>query len=145
MSDPPKGPKRKPGAEKDPQEIVLVSANVLSLEAHATARGGQNPMSHEAPTGRLRMLIRMAKDAKVHVVGIQEGRWPASAKFAVDGFTVIAAARDSQNGAGCQVWISNELPLSIAGQAQSRIPAEAIQPVLVESRMVAVEVASPTA
>eukprot|EP00969_Alexandrium_andersonii_P258645 11435782-Alexandrium_andersonii.AAC.1 len=76
----------------------------------------------------------MAKEAKLHVMEIQE-----------DGYTVIAAARDATNGAGCQVWIANELPLSATGKASSRIPPEAIQPVLVEPRMVAVEVASPAA
>eukprot|EP00969_Alexandrium_andersonii_P349239 15430594-Alexandrium_andersonii.AAC.1 len=62
----------------------------------------------------------------------------------VDGYAVVAASRDPKHGAGCQVWIANDIPMDVGGAKSTCIPPEAIQPVLIEPRMVAVEVASPT-
>eukprot|EP00969_Alexandrium_andersonii_P189179 8358614-Alexandrium_andersonii.AAC.1 len=85
----------------------------------------------------MRLLLRSAKQAGLHIVGIQEGRWPNPARFQADGFTVVAAQRDSSQGAGCQLWVSNELPLGAPTLRASAIPTEAIHPIHVSPRLLA--------
>eukprot|EP00969_Alexandrium_andersonii_P082846 3653225-Alexandrium_andersonii.AAC.1 len=68
-----------------------------------------------------------AEQARLHLVGIQEGRWPKEAQFSTAAHIVIAGPRDAHNGAGCQLWISTCQPC-VMGDRNRLLRPEHVQP-----------------
>eukprot|EP00969_Alexandrium_andersonii_P224824 9928973-Alexandrium_andersonii.AAC.1 len=62
------------------------------------------------PTGRMELLMQAANADSIHVLGMQEGRWPKEAQFNTSTHCVIASQRGQANEAGCQIWVGMTLP-----------------------------------
>eukprot|EP00969_Alexandrium_andersonii_P265055 11714319-Alexandrium_andersonii.AAC.1 len=59
--------------------LNIATANVLTLQAgsQARARAGDAAAVSQAATGRRSTLLKGAGEASLHLVGVQEGRWPS--------------------------------------------------------------------
>eukprot|EP00969_Alexandrium_andersonii_P158631 7008207-Alexandrium_andersonii.AAC.1 len=91
--------------------------------------------------GRMTILHQQAHEAQVHVLGVQEGRCASPAQFQTEHVHAIAAAKDTANAAGCQLWISTRLPLD-GPKGKAFAKSAHIQPRVVQHRLVAATVKS---
>eukprot|EP00969_Alexandrium_andersonii_P229038 10115020-Alexandrium_andersonii.AAC.1 len=69
------GPKRPPCLH-----VAFATANVLTLDAKQCAKRADSSAA-EVVSGRAKLLQAEATSAGLHVVGIQEGRWPSNAEL----------------------------------------------------------------
>eukprot|EP00969_Alexandrium_andersonii_P022293 975734-Alexandrium_andersonii.AAC.1 len=54
--------------------------------------------------------MQAANAEGIHILGIQEGRWPKEVQFSTTTHCVIASPRGQANEAGCQIWVDTTLP-----------------------------------
>eukprot|EP00969_Alexandrium_andersonii_P136061 6020198-Alexandrium_andersonii.AAC.1 len=59
------------------------------------------------------MTPRAADRAAIHIVGVQEARWPCPTSFQSQGYTVLCGPAAPGSTAGCQLWVSRTR--SVAG------------------------------
>jgi ribonuclease HI len=92
---------------KSSMHLATASANVLTLKHNE--EGEIDTETGLLVEGRATMLQRSFHNRSYDIIGVQEGRRPASSYHASKFYHVCCSGADSAGGFGCELWISKTL------------------------------------